>query len=280
MPLPAMRHQLRRLPSANTVAAGATSTFQIPLGPTYRSFELRPTIAGADATEAEMRAQIERVRVKINGIARIDVAGTRLLDLYEYYGFTIDAGVFPILLTRPYARTPEGEENVAVGTNNVDTLTVEIDLAAGATIDALPMDAWMTLERRDLGIIFEVRENSFVASGAGQLEIPTLPKSNGDLAALHLFSANITALQILIDSAVHFDGDIETMHNVLKRVSRVPVTNVVHFEATALDRLNDALPLANVQDFRQKLTMSGAGTVVAVVETINLPIRPAARAAA
>ena len=274
-----MRHFLRRLPAGNQVGAGNTTTFQVPLGPTYRDFNLRPKIAGVDATEAQMRAQMTQVRCKINGIQRWGGNGGRLIDLYEYYGFTLASGVFPMLFSRPNARTIVAEENSCLGTGNVDSLTIEVDLDAAATIDSIDLDAVYTPEKRDLGPLIEVHENTFTAGAAGTFEISTLPRSRGDLVGMHLFSSLITAFELEVDAVTYFDGDLTTLNNVLTRTGRAPVTNVVHYEPAYLDRYDDGIPLRGVQDFRQKLTMSGAGSVPIMMETLNVPIQSSAQRA-
>lgn len=268
-----MKHFMRKLPAANVVAAGGTSTFQVPLGPTYRSYELRPTIAGVGATEAQMAAQISKVRMLINGIARIDVSAANLIkDCHNYYGYTIDDGVLPILLSRPYARTMVGEENLCIGTANVDTLTIEVDLIVGATIDGLSLQSVYTPESRDLGAMIQILTNTVTTAAAGQVEVSSLPRSNGHLIAMHFNGAIVTALDVELDSVNHFDADLVTLAAVQKRTGRVPQASTNHIEATFLDRFDDVWPLQNVQDFRVKMTASGAGSVEIVTETLFVPI--------
>ena len=93
---------------------------------------------------------------------------------------------------------------------------------------------------------------------------------------MHLHSALITKVEVDLDSVSHFDGDIVTLKSIQKRSGRVPQAGIVVIEPTFLDRFDDVWPLAGVQDFRVKLTMSGAGSVPIVMETLNVPIRSAA----
>ena len=119
-----MRHYFRKMPAANQVASPGTSIFQVPLGPSYRNLAVRYAESGTDATEATMATAIDRVVVRFNGIARIDVSGSRYISMLKYYGYTIADGVLPILFSRPYARTMIGEENTVLGTRNVSRLRV------------------------------------------------------------------------------------------------------------------------------------------------------------
>lgn len=276
-----MRHRLRRLPAPNTVAAGGTSTFNIPLGPSYRAFLPRyNTSTGGGPTEANMRSEIEKIRLLINGIARVELTGGELFDIMEYYGQTINDGVIPFILARPWMRTIVGEENLVLGTRNLDTLTLEIDIASGASSPDLDLDAWYTPESRDLGFMIEMRKYVRQASGAGVLEISDLPKLNGPLIAAHFNSSAITALEVVLDDVEEFNGDLESLSASQKWTGRVPQTNYVHFEPAWLDRFDDTLPLANSQDWRQKATVSGATTINVLYETLNVPLGAGAQRAA
>jgi len=271
-----MKHFFRTMPQANVVGASATSIFQVPLGPSYRTMYLRHTTGAAvDATEATMISNILRIRVRINGIARWDISGANYISLLKYYGYTIDDGVLPLVFSRKYARTIPGEENTMFGTKNLETLTVEVDLGASLT-PTLDLQADYTPESRDLGPIIQLLENTYTASAAGQFEISSLPKSNGSLVGLHMHSSLITAAEMLLDNVQHFDADLLTVRSAYKETGRVPQTNVQHIEPTYLDRFDDVLALQNVQDFRLKLTLSGAGSVPIVQETLFVPIANAA----
>jgi hypothetical protein len=264
-------NQMRRLPAANQVSAGTTSTFQVPLGPTYRSLNLRYTSGGSDANEATQASDIERIRLKVNGISRIDVSGARWHSLVKYYGFSIADGVFPIPFSRKYLRTTAGEDNTSLGTGNLQSLTLEVDIASGATTPTLALDGEQIPVVRDLGSMIQVLENTFTAGASGTFEVSTLPRSNGALKALHMHSSAITAAELSLDSLNMFDADLVTARAIYAQMGRVPQSSVQHIEPTYLDRLADLWPLDKVQDYRAKLTMSGSGSVVFVQETLGVP---------
>ena len=264
-------NQFRRLPAANVVTAGTTSTFQIPLGPTYRSLNLRYTESAADANEATQAAGIDRIRLKINGIARIDVSGPRWHSLVKYYGFAIPTGVFPIPFSRKYLRTTLGEDNTALGTGNLQSVTLEVDINSGATSPGLQLDGEQVPERRDLGSMIQVLEHTHTAGGSGLSEKSDLPRSNGALMALHMHSSVITKAELELDSLNMFNCDLVTARAIYAQMGRVPQTNVQHIEPCYLDRLADLWPLNQVQDYRLKITTSGSGTIPIVQETLGVP---------
>lgn len=267
-----MLHLFRKLPSFSAVAAGQTANVQVPKGPTYRQLILTYKKAGVDATEAQMAADLTKIRLKINGVTRLEASAADLISLAKYRGFTIDAGQLPVFLAWPTARTPIQEENLAWGTQNVDTFNVEVDIAAGAGAVTLEASAWVTAEPRPLGPIIQVSTLFFAATASGTFEISTLPKGNGDLVALHLASAQITAVEVQVDSGNYLDGLTPALRSSYKWTGRVPQTNFQHYEPVWLDRYDDRIPLINKQDFRLKLTMGAADTVRIVMETMAAPL--------
>lgn len=266
----------RKMPSFNTVAAGSTSTVNIPKGPTYYGFDVKATIAGVVATEAEMKAQIAAVRLKVNGVTRFEASALHLIDLYKYMGKTVASGVLPLMLVDPDWKTIPAMDNLAWGTSDVDTLTFELDLAAGATIDALAVHATVLGESRPLGTIIERHKITVAPSATGTFELPDLPRTNGDLLGMHFDltgAAAADALELLINQVNIFDADLIVWNNRLTRSGRAPVTGYIHFEPTYLNRLDDKITLGRaVQDWRFKLNMTAAGSVPVIMDTINTPL--------
>lgn len=268
-----MFNPIRRLPSFNSVAAGSTASIIIPTGQTYQTIVLRYKESGADVNEATMKASITKVRLKINGTTRFEASGKHIIDcLNKFYGIAFVAGQLVIPLTRPWLKTIEGEDNLGWGTANVNTFGLEVDIAAGATAPTLTADAVISPQNRDLGIIVQVSEMSFAAAVSGDYEISTLPKGNGNLVALHLENANITKIRAVADGYVLNDGDLAIMNTINQWTGlRVPQTGYVHLDALFKNRLGDTWPLAGVQDFRVIPTLSSAGSVPIVMETLNNP---------
>jgi len=255
-----MLHFQQKLPDFNPVVAGGRASVRVPNGPTYR----------------EMIANIEEVVLKINGIARQTYSGEDLVMMNEFYeedGFTDGELVIP--LSRHWAKTIQGQENLCWGTRNVDNIFLEVKLASGITNPQLSCDAFFTPDSRDLGLIVEVHKVQFSSSVAGKVEIADLAKENGSLLALHMKNSDITACELKVDRAfiIESDADLETYQNRIKRVGgRNPQTGYVHLDAMHLNRIDDAVPLLGAQDFRVKPTLSSAGAIPILMETLNLPL--------
>lgn len=270
-------HYNRKLPDFSPVQAGAQAAIQIPRGPTYRTLILKYARGGVAATEAQLKSDIEAVRIKVNGTTRWAATGTRLVDiLTKYYGHTLTNGLLFIDLARHDLATIAGADNLAWGTRNVQTLTLEVDLASGAVNPELEAHAVVDPVSRDLGMIVECWELPFSTSVGGVFEVATIPSSRGQLFALHAAGANVSGLDVEIDNVIFQNSPLDVLNAIYSRVpsGRVPQTDYVHYNPTYLDRLDDVLPLS-AQDWRLKLNMSAAGSVGLFMETLNQPLGPA-----
>jgi hypothetical protein len=270
-----MLHFQQKLPDFNPVVAGGRASVRVPKGPTYREFVLAYKPDGTKATKAVMIADIEEVVLKINGIAKQTYSGEDLVVINEFYeenGFTDGELVIP--LSRHWARTIQGEENLCWGTKDIDNLFLEVKLASGATNPQLSCEAFFTPDSRDLGLIVEVHKVQVSSSVAGKVEISDLAKENGSLLALHMKSADITACELKVDRAyvIESETNLEIYQNRLKRVGgRNPQAGWVHIDTMHLNRVDDAVPLLGAQDFRVKPTLSNAGAIPIIMETLNIP---------
>jgi len=264
----------RKLPDFSPVQAGAQAAVEVPRGPTYRTMVLSYKRGGVPATVAQIKSDILGIRLNINGITRWQATGTRLVDvLTNFYGHTMTDGLLFIDLARHDLATIIGADNLAWGTNNVQTFHIEVDIAPGAVNPELDGYAVIDPVVRDLGMIVECWELPFSTAVGGVLEVATIPASRGSLFALHAAGANVTGLEVEIDSVIFQNAPMDVLNAIYSRVpsSRVPQTDYVHFAPTYLDRLDDTLPLS-AQDWRLKLAMSAAGSVGIFMETLNAPL--------
>ncbi|PZO86538.1 MAG: hypothetical protein DI626_06275 [Micavibrio aeruginosavorus] len=266
----------RKLPSFSVVSPGSTAAVLIPRGPTYQTIVLNYKRNGVDATEAQVKSDLKQVRLKINGVTRYEVSGKHLIDIMnKYYGIGFTAGLIVIPLTRPWHKTIEGEENLGWGTKNVDTFGIEVDIDAAAVSPTLTGEALILPVERDLGLIVEVHELNFSSAVAGQFEIPNLPRGNGDMVAIHLDSANVTAAEAFLNQVPAIEGSAAITKSIQTWMTeRSPQTGYQHLDALVRNRIADVWPLKGVEDFRLKLTMSAAGAVGLVMETMNAPLAP------
>lgn len=268
----------QKLPDFNPVNAGVRASIRCPIGSTYRQIIVKHTDTGTPANEATMIANIEEVSVKINGSKRISMTGATAVMLSKFYNKGIfNDGELVLDFTRAWARTMEGEDNLGWGTKNVSNMHLEIKIAAGATAPTLTADCVLTTDLRDLDYIVEVHEFPFEAISAGKKEIPDLPKQNGSLVALHLKSTTINALEVKLGKipVIEDDTDLSAYQNNLVRIAgRTLQTGYVHIDAMQNNRIGDVWPLGNLQEFRVNPTVSAAGSMTIIMETLSRPLPP------
>lgn len=273
----------RKLPTFGPApVANGISTIEIPIGPTYYAIALNYKVNGVNCTEAQAKADIKFVRLKVNGVTRMECSGKHLVDVInKYYGISwVDGQIF-VPLARPWYRTPEAMENTAWGTRNLNSLTLEVEFGSPIVSPTMTADALFSYASRDLGMIVEVHEFTHAISGAGQAEYTSLPKGNGDLVALHADGAIITQLDLDINQQTVINGNTAASQSITRWMGeRSPQTNYVHVEGQLRNLLSEGVPLIGVSDFRVKPTTSGAGTIYYVMETLNTPLGSANPAAA
>lgn len=276
MPQTVLSLPFRKLqPFSPAPAASALCTIDIPTGPTYYTLALYFKTVGVEATEAQFKSMVKWIRVKIGNIARIEVSGKHAVEiLNKYYGITFANGTCYIPLARPWLKTPEAVENSAWGTRNVDKVTLEVEFDATAATPTMEAHAMSSLYSRDLGVIYEVHENTVSYAASGLQEFMTLPQTSGDLSALHLDSANVTACDIEIDRNLYMQvTNLPVYHGMVKWFAlRQNQTGYVHFEAQMRDLMAEALPISQAKQISIKPTLSAAGTVVYISETLNAPL--------
>lgn len=273
-----MFHYERELPAFGGISANNTHTTLAPRGPSYRNIIFAPTIAGVAATTAEMAAQISMARLRVNGIARYELDADTLQDINAYYGYAAVNGFLPLHLTYHWFATVSATENLVWGTQNIDSLSVELTLAAGATINGLKAYAVITPEKRDLGTIIEAHTYTYGPAGAGTFEVSDLPKGNGDLFAAHFESTVVSKVDVRLEGVeLRAVPDAVSANFQTWQAKRTPQANYRHHDPIAYALLvDDRLPLRGVSDYRYLATTSGAGTLKVHMMTINRPLAPLA----
>jgi hypothetical protein len=274
-----MFHYERELPSFGGISAGNTHVSLAPRGPSYRGIVLECfKNTTAILTTAEMASQLSAIKVKINGVARYEMDADTLQDINAYYGYAAVNGYLPMFFTYHWLRTVPALENLVWGTQNVDSLALEVTLASGATCNAMKAYGIITPEKRDLGLIIEQHTYTYAPGGAGQFEISDLPKRNGALFALHIDSSVCSRADIKLEGVdLRAVPDAVSSNWQTWQGKRTAQANYRHYDPAAYAFLaDDRVPLQNASDFRVLCTTTGAGTLKAHMMTINQPLAPLA----
>jgi len=266
------------MPSANTVAAGSTAIFNLPLGLTYHSLSLfyreeSGEDPARDAAKADIAADIDEIRLKIDGVVKQEYSAAQLHAINGFYGHVVDvAGVLPILFSRPWLRLAQSEDNFAWGTANgsVQSFTVEVDLNASAEPTSLELYAEQGAPS-PLGDHIEIKRFPRSVSGAGEFEISDLPRSTRyAVFANHLTTESISNVIVEANQRRLIEGGKAILNSQYQRNGGRPrqwQTGYFHLDHGALNRLAGALPMA-LEDYRLKLTMTGAASFNVIQERV------------
>ena len=259
------------------VAVGQTATAQLPVGRRYHGIDL--IYGGTTFGPATM----DRIKVIANGEIIHDYTGTQLDTLNQHDGRAAASGILRIPFDRYNLLQREQEEITALNTGVKDkngvaitTLSVEIDIASGASAPTLSAFAEQSLAKpmgNQSHLINRIKKYTRSAGGAGTLNISDIPGgvsgSNPFAVAMNrmfLFSGNVTGLNIKRDNFTVFDRTADRNNVILTDGVRTPQANVYAFDTTENGYGGDVMQLAGFQDIQYNLTMSGSGTFDIIAE--------------
>ena len=124
----------KKLPSLANVGAGQSATLNCPVGLSYDRIEIE--YAGVTL------AQMKNIEVVINGKPVMTFKdGARVESLNDYYGRPKTAGFLTLHFARPEMKTLEQQRLTSVGTVDVATLAVNIDIDAAAAAPVIKAHA-------------------------------------------------------------------------------------------------------------------------------------------
>lgn len=273
-----MLRKLNNLVSFTPPAAGARSTINIPVGPTYYGIVLQYTESGTLVTEANMKAAIEEVLIKINGTPVRRLSATDIIALNALHGVAYQDGFLPLYFAEPWARSANSEDFFAWGTLDVQTFQIEVKIASGRTAPALSAVAETTNESRKLNAIKKFNKYNIPVASTGIVNWQNLPRI-GTLAALHAVSGDIDDVSVKVDNVEVFDLTVDQINQDLNNYPDItPQTDIVHVLFNKTSRASDNLPFAyevaknqvrRVQDFQVDFNMSAANAFDVIAETIG-----------
>jgi len=263
-----------QLPAFRSVVAGQPSAILLPLGLTLQSVSLRFTIAGVPATEAQIKAQVSKIKFIFDGDPYIDVSATEYLAIANHWNFrygltNVVDGVLTISPSRPWDQEISAQDGPAWGlaTNiggGVRTANLEITLAGGATIDLI--DPWAEVtEAEPMGRHYTIRRVSSTFAAAGDVIFSDWPVTGPDVSAyaLHIDKSGgtgnlITDLRFTVDQAEEIQrckyGIIQAQ---FQRYGCVQQTGFTHIPFARRGRPMEGLPMI-FQDARLLLATSAA----------------------
>lgn len=269
-----MARKIIKLPSMSRVVPGSKAVLELPIGPTYRRvYFVATAAAGLDI------ADFGRMDVLIDGkVVQTYKDATRLKALNDYYGrgadkFEATRAEFAVHFERAelvdlvYRRAP------GIGTADVQTFNIELDIPAGAPAD-IAMVAYAEIDPtpQKLGVFFKVREYSFSSAVAGSVEVDKLPKGAW-YSVLHLFKSDVSEVEVEANQAKAIfatKGILERTQKEASPIKRVPQTAAAtHIDFITDGDLSQSLRTDLLNDFRIRAKLDTAGAMDIVAETFD-----------
>lgn len=253
--------KLTKLPSISNVGAGLTATLNCPIGLTYDMIML--------AYSGVTRAQIKDIEVVINGkTIQTFASATELQDINDFYGRDDIAGYVTLYFARPEMDNVTMQRMTALGTADVQTLSVNVDIDAAAAAPVITAHAVLS-ERQPLGLITKVKAFPMSSAVAGEIEIDNIPRGPR-IQAIHLLKADISNIEVELDGQKIYEASKTLGEVVQKQHGRVPVTaKATHFDTQLEGDSAQALITAGSADFRLRPTLTTSGAVRVVVEYLD-----------
>ena len=256
----------KKLPTIANVTPGGRFVLTCPVGLSYGKVMFK--MGGTTFDESHL----SNIDVKINGkVVQEFATGARLVQLNSYYGRpdnTAD-GFLSVHFRRPELN-PQWRALPALGTADVDTLTIEGDIAAGASADLTLTAEAELYPAAPLGAFIKVREFP-VSWPAGQYEWDSIPKGPR-LVAAHLMDNDFTDAEMDLDGFKVFEGDkdqIQAFQEEAEGKPRVPTAAMTSIDFLLSGEMGDALVTSNVQDRRIRATKSAAAAADIVLEMLD-----------
>jgi hypothetical protein len=251
-----------RLGDLTIPAASGRTTYNVDTAKNVHAIHLIWTIAGVGATEAEMKAQIGAVVVRVGGKIIYNLTATQILDLYHYFNdgndavaFTFD-GQLPLIFTPMMLPLNQQTQQFAIGMlsdrdrSKRNTLTVEVNMTAGPiTVDACEVQLEYDDEPADV-IGYHIRwiPDGKAWAAASKQVVDNINLESNCLAVLgyhvHHAAGTLTRFDLKVnDSEVISDTPIALNNLNLHRAGRSPQAD---YESIDFSLANDARAFLDV----------------------------------
>lgn len=260
-----------RLPDfRGNFTTGSTIVSNIGLGPTFHAFFLMfYKASNVVASEAEIIAQVARVRITVDGDPKIDLTGTEVAMLANLHcsrgqGAVIQGGVLPIWLARPWWAEFASQDGPAWGTADVGSITVEVTFTGTVTIVGCSPRALISPDPQPLGRHLTIRRLVDSQAAAGMKAISDFKADPmKQLCAVHIDKAStiagtaINSFQWKANQQVEWEGEGEILNSLYRNYEINPVTGWTSWLFAMRGRPQDAIPMV-MADLRLELVTGAA----------------------
>jgi hypothetical protein len=275
-----------RMPNGEGIGANQTATFKLPIGRRYHQLAFQFATTGGNPFSF---TDLKEIRLFLNGSVFHRYSGATREAMNRFDGRSpsmIDASTFTLIV--PFARyklnTLAGEEETSVNTGSADPKTGQQITSFYAEVDIGNISGSITCVLNALqsealpggpGTLMYTLPFTRAVTGAGDFEISDLPRGAAQSLALNrsFFSAqgnaNITRGIIQRNQYVVFDRTSQYNSRIQNDGWRVPQVNWFVIDKTEDAIGGDPIDLVGAADFRYRLTLDNAATLLVQQEYLG-----------
>jgi hypothetical protein len=270
-----------------TISANALLTSELPKSGTYTGLVLNCLDGGVNETIANIIAEIDNIRLALNGTDLIDETPETLISLQSYYYGGLNAaeiaGILPLRFSQDYMPNNVAAEVFSLGMENISSAILEVEMAGTVSnVDQISIYAEKRDVRAPLGQ--HVRLKSFPRSFAstGTMEITDLPlEQNAATKAFHIEydasgSCVLDEARIIVNDTEKVRLTPAIMQYLVEKAGRESQLDstanaMFHIPFDLVNDLTGYLAHGGVSDLRIQLDWSGAapGTFKVIRESIH-----------
>jgi hypothetical protein len=259
-----------KMPSMANVGAGQTATLNCPVGLTYDLISLQFSGMKADGTTPVTVGDLKNIEVRVNGKAiQMFKDGAELDAINQYHGRGAASGILNLWFARPELAAVRDQRLTSLGTVDVQTLSVHVDVEETLTSIVLSAKA-MQSEPQLLGAITKVKAFPASFATSGEHEIDNIPRSGAMIGCVHLFKADVSNVELEVNSIKVFDSSKSYAEELQTRYGKVPQTAIAsHVDFMLEGDPAQSLETNNIKDMRIRPTLDTPGALRVVVEYID-----------
>lgn len=279
--------QIVRAPSFANVQAGNVATMDFPLdGRRIRKLYVNADESGGGG----LVSLVSNLRIKVGGRTQREFSPAQLSYLVNLNGYGVfgsnpvsppESNRFQIPFAEEWRRTAIEEDSLAWGTGGFaqkGSIQIEADILPGTT--GIVLDAKMEVDYpKDesgaaigLGEIMKVVRTQMPIAQSGIFTYQSIPRVD-KLHRMHFFSSLVTRVEVWADNVPLFDMTKSENYEMLERLGFNPNQNVFSVVFDRHQRLNEAIDLSRVGEFRVDVHTTGSPTPFPMLYEVRGPVR-------
>lgn len=251
-----------KLPSFSNVAAGATATLELPLGLTYDQVMF--------TFENITLHQMRNLKLIANGkVLQEYTSAARLNEINKYYARGAATTKFLTwFFVRPELKTLQEQRMTAIGTSDLQTLSISLDLEAGDYKPVITAHA-IKSNAAPLGLVIKTKKYGKSSATSGEFDIDNITRHpQARIAAIHLFDEDdkIRHVELEMNSQRVIDMDADLARKIQVDYGRRPMDKALSIDFQLEGDIAQSLVMQGVTDMRLKAFLEKPGAFDAHVE--------------